>query len=271
MVSVVRLQHYTQSWIFLVRETAFFGLILLPALEFTCVTTSASRWVFRLCVVCISMRVERCSLFSFPSPCPEKWLELTSYFIYALFHPTSLLLVRIYEARKQQPNCSPVSFSPISRPCLLSFPCFTPCAEHTFHLLCTPQDKAGAMLGSPHTAPCLVKIPASAPVSWDCSLKLVVQNNQLWREFDVQKHQDLTSSLSFSPSCGSTVSRLCCPGLGSFLLSSIPLSSILSSDLTSWPPLFFYPRSGLDKGGTLSCRWDIQINCIVFCLSYGWF
>lgn len=112
MVTVVRLQHYTQSWIFLVRETAFFGLILLPALEFTCVTTSASRWVFRLCVVCISMRVERCSLFSFPSPCPEKWLKLTSYFIYALFHPTSLLLVRIYEARKQEPNCSSVSFSP---------------------------------------------------------------------------------------------------------------------------------------------------------------
>lgn len=114
MVTVVRLQHYTQSWIFLVRETAFFGLILLPALEFTCVTTSASRWVFRLCVVCISMRVERCSLFSFPSPCPEKWLKLTSYFIYALFHLTSLLQLRIYEAGKQEPNCSCVSFSPFS-------------------------------------------------------------------------------------------------------------------------------------------------------------
>lgn len=114
MVTVFRLQHYTQSWIFLVRETAFFGLILLPALEFTCVTTSASRWVFRLCVVCISMRVERCSLFSFPSPCPEKWLKLTSYFIYALFHLTSLLQVRIYEARKQEPSCSCVSFSPFS-------------------------------------------------------------------------------------------------------------------------------------------------------------
>lgn len=132
MVTVVRVQHYTQSWIFLVRETAFFGLILLPALEFTCVTTSASRWVFRLCVVCISMRVERCSLFSFPSPCPEKWLKLTSYFIYALFHPTSLLLVRIYEARKQEPNCSSVSFLHFS-PLFAFF--FAPCAEHAFPCL----------------------------------------------------------------------------------------------------------------------------------------
>lgn len=130
MVTVVRLQHSTQSWIFLVREAAFFRLILLPALEFTCVTTSASRWVFRLCVVYISMRVERCSLFSFPSSCPEKWLKLTSYFIYALFHPTSLLLVRIYEARRQEADCSSVSFSPflvlvcsLWRFLTLRFPC----------------------------------------------------------------------------------------------------------------------------------------------------
>lgn len=166
MVTAVKLQHYTQSWIFLVRETAFFGLILLPALEFTCVTTSASRWVFRLCVVCISMRVERCSLLSFPSPCPEKCLKLTSYFIYALFHPTSLLLGRIYEARMQKPNCSSVSFSPF----LILFAFFLIIIILIFAER-TPLGKP-EILGSLNPVP----IPASPPVSWDCSLNLVVQN-----------------------------------------------------------------------------------------------
>lgn len=174
MVTVVRLQHYTQSWIFLVRETAFFGLILLPALEFTCVTTSASRWVFLLCVVCISMRVERCSLFSFPSPCPEKWLKLTSYFIYALFHLTSLLQLRIYEARKQEPNCSCVSFSPfLSLFDFLSIFCALAAEPFRARLGQPPRYSA------PLTAPCLVQIPASTLVSWDCSLRLVAQNTSL--------------------------------------------------------------------------------------------
>lgn len=234
MVPVVRLQHYTQSWIFLVRETAFFGLILLPALEFTCVTTSASRWVFCLCVVCISMRVERCSLFSFPSPCPEICLKLTSYFIYSLFHLTSLLQLRIYEARKQEPHCSCVSFSPFSS--LFDF----------LSIFCTlAADPIRTRLGQPPrcsaplTQPRALfksqpppRCPGIAAWHWEHKIPALA-------EFDVQNHQDLTSSLSFSPSCGSTESRLCCLGLGSFLLSSVPLSSILSSDLTSWPPFFF--------------------------------
>lgn len=216
MVPVVKLQHYTQSRIFLLRETAFFGLILLPALEFTCVTTSASRWVFRLCVVRISMRAERCSLFSFHSPCPEKWLKLTSHFIYALFHPASPLVARIYEAGKQEAGCSG-SFFPPSHPCLLSRRAeWCPCPNLQGLLSSRPGLDTGVRDLQPH--------PRAGST-----------NCQPSPGFHVQNHQDLTSSLSFSPSCGSTVSHLCCPGLGSFLLSSIPLSSILSPDLTSWP------------------------------------
>lgn len=235
MVPVVKLQHYTQSWSFLLRETAFFGLILLPALEFTCVTTSASRWVFRLCVVCISMRAERCSLFSFHSPCPEKWLKLTSHFIYALFHPASPLLARIYEAGKQEAGCSGFLFPP-SHPCLLSCRaewCPCPACPNLQGLLSSrPGLNAGLQdLQPPHRA-------GNA-------------NYQPSHGFHVQNHQDLTSTLSFSPSCGSTVSHLCCPHLRGFLLSSIPLSSILSADLTSWPPS---PSPGVHQTKEVRCH-----------------
>lgn len=266
MVTVVRLQHYTQSWIFLVRETAFFELILLPALEFTCVTTSASRWVFCLCVVCISMRVERCSLFSFPSPCPEKWLKLTSYFIYALFHPTSLLLVRIYEARKPEPNCSSVSFSPF-----LVLVCFL------FDFLLPVQNtlspawlRPPSGQGSPNTAPCLVKAHALTPVSWDRSLKLVGRNTNLGVSL-MCKNTGIWPLFSPFP----------LPVVPQYLACVAPVWGAFCSPPSHWAPsslrisppdlLFFFPGSRLDKGGTLSCGWYIQINCIVFFLFYGWF
>lgn len=134
------------------------------------------------------MRVERCSLFSFPSPCPEKWLKLTSYFIYALFHPTSLLLVRIYEARKQEPNCSSASYSPfLVLVCFLfEFYFFFSCAERALPCLTAYPEMLG-MLSSPHPAPYLVKIRASALGVLGLQPETGCAKQQPWREFDVQK------------------------------------------------------------------------------------
>lgn len=239
MVTVVKLQCCTQSWIFLVRETAFFGLILLLALEFTCITTSASRWIFCLCVVCISMRVERCSLFSFHSPCPEKWLKLTSHFIYTLFHPTSLLVARIYEARKQEGGCCSVSFFLLFN--LLAF------------LLCY----AGWCQGR------------------DCAHREMLVSQVCSSRVELGA-QNTNRSVGFM--CRATriwplVSPFPLPAVPQYLTCAAPAWGAFCSPPSHWapssqfsPPDLLSPllQSWLDKGGMLLCGQHVQINCILF-------
>lgn len=235
MVPVVKLQHYTQSWSFLLRETAFFGLILLPALEFTCVTTSASRWVFRLCVVCISMRAERCSLFSFHSPCPEKWLKLTSHFIYALFHPASPLLARIYEAGKQEAGCSGFLFPPF--PSLFAF---LPC--RMMPLPCVPKPSGFVELWTwPQR-----RSPGSAASSRSWKRKLAV----LTRVSCAKPPGSDLYSLLFPFLWFHSISLVLPPSAGlSALLHPTELHPLRRPHLlTSFPQ----PGSPSDKGGALS-------------------
>lgn len=144
------------------------------------------------------------------------------------------------------------------------------CAERALPCLTAYPEMLG-MLSSPHPAPYLVKIRASALGVLGLQPETGCAKQQPWREFDVQKTlgSDLYSLLF--PFLWFHSISLVLPRSGelSALLRPTELHPLFRSHLLT-SSFFFFPLPGSrsDKGGTLSCGWYIQIYRIVFFLFF---